>query len=199
MESCPPGLCQSHCRSARGRQRVGTVAANWISVVTAPPDPTVTLLMWVWGSPRALLLSLLLWVSLADSVCVLSCALLDQAPQCPPKPFPYENLFYWTGVRDWERINSGGFIQDSIVLALIPVTRQRWMPACFSKLTCQLEHLWREYSNCSTVTQIQAACPETGKDPSLHQISFSSCHQQRLLVCSLISYQSVSPVLSLDA
>lgn len=45
-------------------------------------------------------------------VCVVLCI---EAPQFPPKPFLYEkifigkkiSLFYWTGDRDWERINLG--------------------------------------------------------------------------------------------
>lgn len=59
MESCPPGLRRNRCRSVKWRQRAGMVWANWITVVTAPPDQTVTLLMWVLNSSMTLLLCLL--------------------------------------------------------------------------------------------------------------------------------------------
>lgn len=124
------------------------------------------------SSPRALLLR-------------LCCpGLLCITALCPPEPFPWENLLVSEN-KCW------GFIQDWIIPASIPVTRQRKMDAAScSKPICQLEHLWREYSSCSTVTL------KGNLKSFFYQTSFNSCSSKgswcaHSLVCA--------PVLSLAA
>lgn len=112
------------------------------------------------SSPRALLLR-------------LCCpGLLCITALCPPEPFPWENLLVSEN-KCW------GFIQDWIIPASIPVTRQRKMDAAScSKPICQLE---------KGIFQLQHCDSERESEILLLPNQLQLLLQQRLLVCSLIS------------